>query len=230
MGGPSSPPLDHHIKIVARPRTLGEPMNLTTIISSLVAFAAGVVVTLLNQFFVMGREWRANRLRRKSESSFLAMRIAVILEEFTIKCINRNWHDETDLHEGIADLDFKLPPLTPYPQDSPDWKSFHDVDAKLAGRVLAFPNEITSAELASQYAATREGDRTASADKTVIAGLNAWKLARALREKYDLGEVQIANIDSLEHAAEKIEQRRRDFVASIKPRPKKHKSSSPEKA
>ncbi len=154
------------------------------------------------------RDWWTNKKRKKSEAAYLAMRLAVILEEFVVKCVYKSWHDEAALSQGFIELDYSLPPLSSYPQDS-DWKS---LDPKLAGRVLSFQNEIKDAAASCQFQGMCEGNKIASADETIVAGVNAWKLAQSLRKKCNLDAVTIAHVDCLEVAHGKIEQHRKGFA------------------
>ena len=118
-------------------------------------------------------------------------------------------HDHADLTDGNIELSFSLPVLAPYPQDS-DWKS---LDPKLAGQVLSFPNEITSAGLACQFAGMREGNKVASAAETIFAGVKAWGLAQALRKKYHLDAMPIENVEWLEREQKKILQERKEYAS-----------------
>jgi hypothetical protein len=135
------------------------------------------------------------------------MRLAVILERFVTDCLYRSWHDDADLTQGI-ELGYKLPALESYPQDS-DWKS---LDHKLASQVLSFRNEIASAETSCHFQAMREGNGVAAADETIIAGVNAWRLALALRKKYQLDVFSIDRVEFLERAYEKIKQQRKEYA------------------
>jgi hypothetical protein len=111
------------------------------------AGTTGILTTLLNQGAGWLREWLTNKSRKESEAIYLAMRLAVILEGFVIECWHRAWHNESQLAVGNMRLDYDLPALASYPQDS-DWKS---LDPKLAGQVLSFPNEVTSANRSCQF-------------------------------------------------------------------------------
>jgi hypothetical protein len=51
--------------------------------------------------------------RKKTEATYLALRLAVILEQFVGQCAYRSWHDEVDLSEG-RELGHKLPTLACY--------------------------------------------------------------------------------------------------------------------
>ncbi len=170
------------------------------------AATTGIFTTLLNQGVGWLRETWTNRSRKKSEAMYLALRLAVILEQFVGKCVYRTWHDEGDVKEG-RELDYHLPTLACYPPDSPDWKSFHERNQKLAGQVLSFPNEITSAEMLCQFQKMREGNHFASADETIVAGVKAWRLSQSLRKNYGLEAITIAHVDSLEAEHKKLQER-----------------------
>jgi hypothetical protein len=120
--------------------------------------------------------------------------------------VYRVWHDNVDMKEG-RDLDYNLPTLESYPPGSPDWKSFHARDPKLAGQVLSFPNEIISAELSCEFTGIREGNQFASADETIVAGVKAWRLAQDLRKNYSLNPITIAHVDGLETEYKKLQER-----------------------
>jgi hypothetical protein len=184
--------------------------------SALKLATTGVCTAVLTQILSELRELRSNKNRKKSEATYLAIRLAVILEGFVVECIHRAWHDDSELAEGGMQLDYNLPKLACYPQDTSDWKSFHDRDPELAGKVLSFPNEIMAAEMSCRFEGEREGNRIASADETIVAGINAWTLAQALRKKFQLGVITIEHVDFLEVGYKKIQQQRIDWAARPK--------------
>ncbi|MDO9298657.1 hypothetical protein [Bradyrhizobium sp.] len=144
----------------------------------------------------------------KLQAAYMAMRLAVILDEFVVKRVYRALHDHADLTEGTVELNYSLPMLASYPQDS-DWKS---LDPKLAGQVLSFPNEITSAGMSCQFQGMREGNKVASAAETIFAGVKAWGLAQALRKKYHLDAVTIEHVDLLEKEQKKLLQQHKEYA------------------
>ncbi len=170
------------------------------------AATTGIITTILTLSVSWLRDWWRDKNRKNTEATYLALRLAVILEEFVAKCVYRLWHDEADVREG-REPGYKLPTLASYPPDSPDWKSFHERNQKLAGQVLSFPNEITSAEMSCQFQGMREGNPFASADETVVAGVNAWTLAQTLRTNYGLDAITIAGVDSLRAEFKKVQER-----------------------
>jgi hypothetical protein len=170
------------------------------------AATTGIFTTILTLGVSWLRDWWRDKSRKKTEATYLALRLAVILEQFVGQCAYRAWHDEVDLREG-RELGYKLPTLTCYPPDAADWKSFYERNSKLAGQVLSFPNEIASAEILSQFQGTREGNYFASANEVIVAGVKAWRLAQALRKNYDLDAIVIPHVDSLEAAHKKLQKR-----------------------
>jgi hypothetical protein len=186
-------------------------MNYTQEVLTMAA-TTGIFTTLLNQGVSWLREWWTNKSRKKSEAIYLALRLAALLEEFVVKCVYRAWHDDADLTEGAIELDYNLPTLACYPQDS-DWKS---LDPELAGQILSFPNEITSARMACEFQEMREGNNIASAHEIIIAGVKAWRLAQDLRKKYDLIAITIKHIDFLEVEHTKIQQQQKEYAERVK--------------
>ena len=179
-------------------------LNWTSVLK--LAATTGVFTTILTLGGGWLHDWWRDKSRNKTEAKYLALRLAVILEKFVSGCVYRVWHDNADMKEG-RELDYNLPTLESYPPDSPDWKSFHAGNQKLAGQVLSFPNEITSAELACEFTGMREGNQFASADETIVAGVKAWRLAQALRKNYGLDAVTITHVDSLETEYKKLQER-----------------------
>jgi hypothetical protein len=67
-----------------------------------------------------------------------------------------------------------------------------------------------------EFQKMREGNPFASADETIVAGVNAWKLAQSLREAYGLAAITIAHVDRLEAEYKKL-QERTEFNAAFGP-------------
>lgn len=178
-------------------------MDLTWVNVLKVAATTGVLTTLLNQGVGLLREWWINKNRKKSEATYLAMRLAVILEEFAVKCAYTMQHGEADYKEGAVEFSYNLPTLAPYPQES-DWKS---LDHKLAAQIMSFPNEISAAEMSCEFQRRHEGYLFGSSDETIVAGAKACRLAQSLRKKYSLDINPIADMPFLESKNKKIQER-----------------------
>ena|ERR1700722_11268824 len=109
-------------------------LNWTSVLK--LGATTGVFTTILTLGVGWLRDWWRDKSRNKTEATYLALRLAVILENFVSGCVYRVWHDNVDMKEG-GELDYNLPTLESYPPDSPDWKSFHARNKKLAGQVLS---------------------------------------------------------------------------------------------
>jgi len=152
-------------------------VDLGTVIAAFLgAFAAPFVNSFLN-----GRREKQSRGR---EAKYLAIGVAVILEEFSSHCAE--YVSDQDIYsksEGsFGTAHGTLPDLKPYPEGA-NWKVF---DLNLLGRVLSFPNELKySQRLISwfgencDYPATQECYRECGR-----CGYVAWKLAKDIRQEY----------------------------------------------
>jgi hypothetical protein len=191
-------------------------MDITWMNVLKLAAPTGLITAVLTQVADVLRELWTKRNREKSEATYLAIRLAIILERFVVECIHRAWYDDSEIAEGCLQLDYDLPKLASFPEDASDWKSFHDRDPELAGKVLSFPNEVMAAEMSCRFEGEREGNRFASANETIVAGMNAWTLAQALRKKFQLDVTPIKHVDFLEAGYKKIQQQRIDWAARPK--------------
>jgi hypothetical protein len=187
-----------------------DSLNWTSILTS------GLVVAILTTGANWLRDLWRDHSNSKKDATYLALRVAVILERFVTDCVYRVWDDNSDNKEG-RDLTFKLPELYVFPADEPEWKSFHNRKPILASRVLSFPNEVRSAELLSQFQAHREGNPFGITDEIIKAGMNAWVLACDLRKAYTLELITIANLSSLEAELNKLRARKDLFESVARP-------------
>jgi hypothetical protein len=157
-------------------------MNITwTDVWTLVA-TTGLLTTSLNLVVSGLRERWTNQRQAKTEATYLAMRLSIILEEFVDECHYNVLGDECEFGRGAVELEGSLPALTCYPADS-DWKS---LDTKLAEQVLAFRNDVKSAKMSCQFESWHLNIRVGSAAEAIRVGAKASKLAQALRRKYKL--------------------------------------------
>ena len=148
---------------------------LTIVLAS--GAGSGVVVALLN----LVKELFVGRKRQKREASFLAIQLVATLEDFVSKCVVRAWNDKMDFDEEHWDFDWRLPKLSPYPQNEGHWLSFYKRESRLAERVSLLPNKITSAERMSEFSQTREGNPVASIDENICLGWEVLQIAKDLR-------------------------------------------------
>lgn len=188
---------------------IGKIVGLSAIVGSLANAA-------LEHFVTHRRKW-------KSERNYLAIRLIVVLERFSVDCaeaISQSYLAEQS-KGGTGDRIGEIPTIGGFPNDA-DWKA---LDPILAERVLSFPTQL---ELAKHYIAglwhTSDEDyfyedvqcRTAS------YGLDVWSLALDLR---NLCKVPASNlnksgwdfIDSLRETVRTVDERRKKRAESYSP-------------
>jgi hypothetical protein len=166
-----------------------EMVDLTTW-TGMFVFAAttGIIAAVLNQVFGICRDLWAVRIKRKSEASYLALRLAAILEGYAYACasfIGDNANAEQEADDEYPAWRIKLPELPPLPEEKDGW---HSIDLRLAARVLDVRNHLAGSQGAidatGQFAEHELGDEL---DKHAGArGQEAWALAKDLRGRYGL--------------------------------------------
>ncbi|MBF0325946.1 MAG: hypothetical protein HQL42_12870 [Alphaproteobacteria bacterium] len=140
------------------------------------------------------KDFRKDKAATKRDASYLALRVAVVLERFSFDCAGYISDIETfsssSGHAGAQRA--MLPDLLPYPADL-DWKV---LDLGLAGRALSLPNEFELADraIAFWFEIDNECVPQACRDQCGICGLRAWELAAALRKKYGLPEFDLKSV------------------------------------
>lgn len=150
------------------------------------ALSTGVIAAVINQSISWIRDSRSEGATIKRDATYLAMRAAVILEQFAIMCaeiIGDNLlYTDSDGYAG--EQHGKLPELDQYPTDA-DWKS---LDPSISARALSLPNEIL---LSDRTIATWEKLEPAEVlgacnEQAGKCGYRAWLLASDLRRRYQL--------------------------------------------
>ena len=159
-------------------------MNIATILT--LAFSTGLATAIFNQTIGWLRDARHERLVQARDACYLAIRLAVLLEQFGIACAVRiSDQDLYGRHGGLVGASFgALPDLPPFP-DEEDWKALHP---DLLARVLTLRNELllcgrAIALLANVYP---EGVLDESTQQCGKAGHIAMVLAGDLRRHYHL--------------------------------------------
>jgi hypothetical protein len=162
------------------------PISWTDILK--VALSTGIVAALINQGITWLRDWRKESSTIQRNATYLALRVAVILEQFAIMCadvIGDNvLYRDSDGHAGKSHG--SLPPLGEYPTDA-DWKS---VDPAFSARALALRNEIFLSDGAIAFVWEVDHDTVQGAcnEHAGKCGYRAWQLAVDLRKRYGLPE------------------------------------------
>jgi hypothetical protein len=156
-----------------------------TALSALVG--AGLGSALFQGIFSLMGE----RRRKNAHATYLAMRIAVLLDAFGLACsdlINSNSAAEPSPNDEFPNWDIRIPEMPPYPEDIEGWVS---LDRALASRCLRLRSKIRASQSliygTRDYAEHHLGEMV---DEQVAAvGLDAWRLTAALHHKYRLDPV-----------------------------------------
>jgi hypothetical protein len=156
-----------------------------TALSALVGAGLGSAL-VQGAFSLMGE-----RRRKNAHATYLAMRIAVLLDAFGLACselINFNMTAEHPRNDELPNWDIHIPEMPPYPEDIEGWVS---LDRALASRCLRLRGKIRASQ--SLIDGTREfaeHDLGETVDEQAAAmGLEAWRLAAGLHRKYRLDPV-----------------------------------------
>ncbi len=152
------------------------------------ALGAGVGTALVQGLLAVYRDGR----HRKSQATYMAMRLAVTLEFFASACVdliqkNANVEPPPPTEQYPAWI-AELPELPAYPDDADGWRA---IDCALAGRCLNLRNKIHGSQ--GIIDSTIEYDMSGLGDtfeeQTAARGMEAWKLAVALRRKHGVEKV-----------------------------------------
>jgi hypothetical protein len=129
-----------------------------------------------------------DRGQRRSEATYLALRLAVAFERYTADCnelIVTNNNAWTPPDEEFPDWATMLPDLAPFPTDGEGWKA---LGADLASDCLNLPNRIREgqATIAETIEYHSDGVGEAVDGQACACGLQAWELAVRLRDKHGI--------------------------------------------
>ncbi|HEX5078202.1 MAG TPA: hypothetical protein VFV80_03560 [Geminicoccaceae bacterium] len=143
-----------------------------------VAGTTGVLTALLNHVLWGLREWWAASSKKKDHASYLALRLAVLLESYATACsdfISENAHAEQGPDDRLPHWNTSLPEMPPYPEDDDGWRA---IDRRLAGRVLNLPNRIHVSQNIIAWTFELNDDELGETldEQAAARGLEAWKL------------------------------------------------------
>lgn len=157
----------------------------------LVLLTAGVttvgtgLVTWIGHRITVARDTQEERDR---QGTYLAVRVATVLDPFVMGCVNVVNDQGSYDQQGLLEPEHS-PPGLDLPQDV-DWKS---IDPHLMDRILTLPNDIASAEktisfVGDMQAGPPDYDEWFDERRYQWAGigLKALDLARDLRDRYRL--------------------------------------------
>jgi hypothetical protein len=153
----------------------------------------------------------AERRKRTAHATYLAMRLAVLLDAFGRACsdmIGRNSYAETPPDSEFPNWE-GLPGLPPYPEESEGWVSLRRA---LAMRCLRIRSNAQVSEaflkVTVEFSVDDLGDTLD--EQAAILGLEAWRLAEDLKRVYRLGGTASDYKESLETVQRRARQRIRD--------------------
>ena len=126
--------------------------------------------------------------KRKDSGAYLAMRLIVIFEKYTLDCarlVEDNQNADTLPDQQYPNWEIGLPVLAPFPSDDEGWRS---IETHLAIRCLSFPAEIIQAQqVISSTVDYIENEVDEQVERLASKlGLDAWSIAGSLRAKYQL--------------------------------------------
>jgi hypothetical protein len=151
------------------------------------AGTTGVITVLLNQGIGWLREWRASAETKKVNAGYLAIRVAVMLEEYADACATVVGDIyKYDLSRGNAGQHTTVLPMMPeYPDDDESWRT---MDPGLMERCLSFPGKVAASQRAvhdfAEFASNEEEVSQRCLEKSCARGLEAWHLAADLRKRF----------------------------------------------
>ena len=146
------------------------------------AFGAGVGTALVQG----GLSIYQDHKRRVAHAGYLAMRLAVMLEQYGAECsefIGENSNPPHRPGEEFPEWNVSLPTLAPFPVDDDGWRA---LDQKLAAQILNLPNRIRTSQgligSTLEYSPDEAGEvlQIEAADR----GLEAWGAATLLRRRH----------------------------------------------
>ncbi len=158
-------------------------MNLTLLDILTLAFGTGAVASFISWI----KDSAVNRFKKKKLTDYTALRLAIILDEFAIKCASLV--DDLDCRIEFSggyggDTARAIPTLTPFPSDI-DWKT---MPHEISSRILSLPNEILKNEsiINEMRHLSQEEVSEVLAERSGYCGFIGWQLANDLRIAYHL--------------------------------------------
>jgi hypothetical protein len=148
------------------------------------SIGSGLVAALITQCVAWVRETRKDKESTKREATYLAIRLAVILERFALDCANgiadQEMYTQSEGHAGA--YHHQLPELASYP-DEDGWKVMR---LDFLTRALELRNEVllSNRKIASWEDIDRDCIPNECDDQCGRCGYMAWQLACEMRNHY----------------------------------------------
>lgn len=151
-----------------------------------IVLSSSVFSALVTQVISWIRDLQKEKISSKREAKYLALRVAVVLESFSIECakIITDNHRYEGAEECSGSTHSCLPSPPEYPFDV-DWKS---LPPDLSDRVLSFVNEITLSKQDIEFMYDIDEERIVStcSEHAGKCGYRALLIASSLRKQHDL--------------------------------------------
>jgi hypothetical protein len=186
--------------------------------TSLISAGTSFVVLLLGQIlWPMIKDWRV----KKSEAQYLAIRVVCVLDKFVEDCASTaiDHGDEDQDGETVPQVHAPAPPN--YPADV-NWKSINNA---LMYRLLSLPalteRGANLVQGATEHAFPPDNRQffEARTESYATLGLQAFALAKELRDTYEIGPPQFLEWDPVSCMEEEV----RKLVTLYEQRTKKYK-------
>jgi hypothetical protein len=174
-------------------------MDTSTILAT--AFSTGLATAILNQAIGWWRDSRKDHVATAREARYLAIRLAVLLEKFSLDCADSiaDYELHTDFDGYAGKSRGTIPDLPEYPEG--DWRV---LSAELLGRCLSLRNELRLSDGHIGFwedVGYRECIPAECAQQTGKCGYRAWILAKDLRAEYQLGPFDTKDVSQWDFVA-----------------------------
>lgn len=126
--------------------------------------------------------WVAEGRQRKSQATYIAMRAAIALEDYAIRCWQLVYSGPEHIKQTGSPMAEEVPGLEGMPVDS-DWTN---VDPKLANEALSFSNSVSIVQIFAAHSRHLQNNPFDAEMYAKERGRAAWAIAANLRVKYQL--------------------------------------------
>jgi hypothetical protein len=178
--------------------------NLTTYVS-LIAALMSACTTLTALFLgTIGWPWFRDRLAKKREGKYLAVRVVCLLDVFVEECASTAINRGVDEYGNGSHVDSPEPPA--YPGDV-NWKS---IDDKMMYDLLSLPARTRRASNFVDACARDADDEDVyyhlRAETYSTLGLQAYEVCRDVRKKYSLPPAEFREWDPIARMEDELKQ------------------------
>lgn len=126
--------------------------------------------------------WKTEHRRQKSQATYVALRAAIALEAYAIRCWQILYSGPEHYRQTGSPMAASVLELEGMPSDG-DWK---DVRPSLIDEALSFVDTVSIAKVIAEHARQFEGNPFEADTFAKERGRAAWAIAENLRTEYDL--------------------------------------------